>query len=113
METSPVILYFAKEGLREEYDDALLEAHLRRPERLRAYYVERLEKAFAPVFTVHRSEAAHAARCVAIHENADAAIADARGRSSSDAPQTYRVLGEGGRVVASAIGGRLVDDPDA
>lgn len=110
METSPVIVYFPDERRETDYYEGLLEADLGRPERLRAYYAERLEKALSPVFTVDWWDGAKATTCVAIHEDADVAAEDARARSEKDPTHVYRVLGEGGRVVIRAMGGRLIDE---
>ena len=42
LETSPVIEYFPSEAHEDEYYDGLQEADLGRPERIRAFYLERL-----------------------------------------------------------------------
>jgi hypothetical protein len=42
LETSPVIEYFPSEHHEDEYYEGLLEADLDRPERIRAFYLERL-----------------------------------------------------------------------
>ncbi len=110
LETSPVIVYFPDERSEDEYYEGLLEADLYRPERLRSYYAERLEKALTPVFTVHVWDGMKTTTCVAIHENPDAAAEDARRRSETDDAGLYRVLGAGGRIVVRAFRGRLVDE---
>ena len=110
METSPVLVYFPDAAQQDEYYDGLLEADLQRPARLRAYYACRLEKALSPVFTVHWWDGVKTTTCVAIHENADVATEDARARSAKDPDHLYRVLGEGGAIVARALRGRLVDE---
>lgn len=47
LETSPVIVYFPDRQQEDEYYQGLNEADLHRPERLRAYYVDRLQSALA------------------------------------------------------------------
>jgi hypothetical protein len=42
LETSPSLEYFPTEHHEEEYYEGLLEADLHRPERIRAFYLERL-----------------------------------------------------------------------
>jgi hypothetical protein len=109
METSPVIVYFPDADLENEYYEGLVEADLHRPARLRAYYLDRIQRALSPVFTVHWWDGVKTTTCVAIHENADIAIEDARARSASDPMHLYRVLGAGGRVVVRAMAGRIID----
>ena len=110
IETSPVLVYFPDEGHEDAYYNGLVESDLHRPEALRAYFLERLERALSPVFTVHWWDGVKTTACVAIHDHQDAAIADARARSARDPAHLYRVLGEGSRVVARAIGGKIVDE---
>jgi hypothetical protein len=42
LETSPSIEYFPTDSHEDEYYEGLLEADLDRPERIRAFYLERL-----------------------------------------------------------------------
>jgi fido (protein-threonine AMPylation protein) len=110
METSPVIEYFPDRDREDEYYAGLLEADLHRPERLRSYYLERLERALHSVFTVHWWDGSHTTTCVAIHVDAATATEDALARSAKDRQHQYRVLGEGARIVVRAFGGHLIDE---
>ncbi len=109
--TSPILAYFPDATRENEYYEGLLEADLYRPERLHRYYCERLEDALKPVFTVHWWDGAKTTTCVAIHKSEAAAVEDALHRSTNDPHHQFRVLGEGGHIVARFAAGRLLN-PD-
>lgn len=109
LETSPVIVYFPDAEREDGYYDGLADADNGRPEALAAFYLERLEVALRPVYTVHCIEG-RGSTCVAIHDSADEATDDAVALSKGDPAHLYRVLGAEVRVVALAMGGRVVDE---
>jgi fido (protein-threonine AMPylation protein) len=109
LETSPVLVYFPDDAREDAYYDGLAAADNHRSEPLTEFYLQRLELALRPVFTVHWWDGSRTTTCVAIHENADAAAEDALARSKEDPVHLFRVLGAEARVVLQALGGRFVD----
>jgi fido (protein-threonine AMPylation protein) len=110
MASSTFIEHFPSEAHETEYYDGLAEADSRRPDRLRAYYSERLLAAFRRVFTVHWWDGGHTTRCVGVFDTEDAAVAEAISKSAADPGRLYRVLdGTGEDPLVCASAGQLVD----
>ncbi len=109
MEESPIIEYF--EGLidEDEYYGGLLQADLGRPERLRNYYAKRIERALAPVFTIHWWNGSNHFECRAIHDTITAALDDMIVQSEADPQHRFMIRGEGGLPLIYAFGGKLID----
>ncbi len=109
MEASPIIEYFPSAVEEDNYYEGLNEADLHSPQRLRAFYLARLEHALTPVFTIHWWDGANRTSCVAIHDSLDSAVDDLIRCSKEDPTHRFVLRGEGGYTVVYALGGKLVN----